>query len=323
MKADEKRKIFSDAVDLIGGSDVTAVAGNGIEMLPIDKIKPYHDHPFHLYEGERLQDMAESIREHGVLCPVIVQRKGREYEMLSGHNRRNAARLAGLKEIPAIVKTDLSPEEAYLYVIETNVLQRSFSELKLSEQAAVMAEHYEKMCGNLRHDEIVKELEALTGKRDLLSGGHNGHRRKSRDIIAAEYGFSSRSAARLLRLNNLIPEFKKLVDDGSLALLAAVDLSFLTEKEQRLVWDIVDRQNLKVKPKMATELRSHSGDLTAENIADIIDAVTVRQHSVNAGVSLRLPHTVCERYFAGMNTEQMAAVVEKALAAWYEEKEAV
>lgn len=322
MKADAKRKIFSDAVDLIGG-DAAAVAGNGIEMLPTDKIKPYHDHPFHLYEGEQLQDMVESIREHGILCPVIVQRKGREYEMLSGHNRQNAARLAGLKEIPAIVKTDLSPEEAYLYVIETNVLQRSFSELKPSEQAAVMAEHYEKMCGTLRHDEIVKELEALTGKRDLLSGGHNGHRRKSRDIIAAEYGFSSRSAARLLRLNNLIPEFKKMVDDGSLALLAAVDLSFLTEEEQRLVWDIVDRQNLKVKPKMAAELRSHSGDLTVESIADIIDAVTVRQHSVNAGVSLRLPNTICEKYFAGMSTEQMAVVVEQALAAWYEEKAAV
>ena len=322
MKADAKRKIFSDAVDLIGG-DAAAVAGNGIEMLPTDKIKPYHDHPFHLYEGKQLQDMVESIREHGILCPVIVQRKGREYEMLSGHNRQNAARLAGLKEIPAIVKTDLSPEEAYLYVIETNVLQRSFSELKPSEQAAVMAEHYEKMCGTLRHDEIVKELEALTGKRDLLSGGHNGHRRKSRDIIAAEYGFSSRSAARLLRLNNLIPEFKKMVDDGSLALLAAVDLSFLTEEEQRLVWDIVDRQNLKVKPKMAAELRSHSGDLTVESIADIIDAVTVRQHSVNAGVSLRLPNTICEKYFAGMSTEQMAVVVEQALAAWYEEKAAV
>ena len=112
MKADAKRKIFSDAVDLISGSDMAAAGGSGIEMLPIDKIRPYHEHPFHLYEGERLQDMVESIREHGVLCPVIVQKKGSEYEMLSGHNRQNAARLAGLKEVPAIVKTDLSPEEA-------------------------------------------------------------------------------------------------------------------------------------------------------------------------------------------------------------------
>lgn len=321
MKADAKRKIFSDAVDLIGG-DVATVAGNGIEMLPIDKIKPYHEHSFHLYEGERLQDMVESIREHGALSPVIVQKVGNEYEMLSGHNRQNAARLAGVTEIPAIVKTDLSPEEAYVYVIETNVLQRSFSELKPSEQAAVMAEHYEKMCGTLRHDEIVQELEALTGKKNLVSGGHNGHRQKSRDIIAAEYGFSSRSAARLLRLNNLIPEFKDLVDGGKLALLAAVDLSFLTEADQRAVWNIVNRQNLKVKPKMAAELRKCNGELTPEKIAEIIDAVSVRQHSVNAGVSLRLPNTICDKYFAGMSTEQMASVVEQALAAWYEKKAA-
>jgi ParB family chromosome partitioning protein len=269
MKANgAKRKIFNDAVDLIAGAEETSADQKGVELLPVDKIKLYHDHPFHLYEGERLQDMVESIKAHGVLCPVIVQKKGRGYEMLSGHNRQNAAKLAGLTEIPAIVKTDLSPEEAYLYVIETNVLQRSFSELKPSEQAVVMAKHYEKMCGNLRHDEIVKELEALTGKKDTISGGHNGHRAKSRDIIAAEYGFSSRSAARLLRLNQLIQPFKVLVDDGKLALLAAVNLSFLTEDEQQMTWEIINRQELKLKPKMASELRKHTGELTSANISE-------------------------------------------------------
>lgn len=318
MKANgAKRKIFNDAVDLITGTDEVAETQKGVELIAIDKIKAYHNHPFHLYEGERLQDMVESIKEHGVLCPVIVRKKGRSYEMLAGHNRQNAAKLAGLTEIPAIVKTDLTEEEAYVYVIETNVLQRSFSELKPSEQAAVMAEHYEKMCGTMRHDEIVKELEELTGQKASRSGGHNGHRAKSRDIMAAEYGFSSRTAARMLRLNNLIPEFKKLVDDGNVALLAAVDMSFLTEEEQQRTWDIIDRQGLKLKPKMAVELRKSTGNLTSEKISEILDAVSVRQHSVNGGVSLKLPNTVCEKYFGGMNTEQMAALVEQALAAWY------
>lgn len=240
MKANApKRKIF-DAVDMLTEDPSARVQGEaekGVQMLPVDQIEPYHKHPFHLYEGERLDDMVESIRNHGVLCPVIVQKKGKGYEMLSGHNRQNAAKLAGLTDIPAIVKTELTEEEAYVYVIETNVLQRSFSELKPSEQAAVMAEHYEKMCGSLRHDEIVKELEALTGKKDSRCGGHNGHRVKSRDIMAAEYGFSSRTAARMLRLNYLIPEFKKLVDEGSVALLAAVDMSFLEESEQQAIME--------------------------------------------------------------------------------------
>ena len=81
-------------------------------------------------------DMVESIREHGVLNPVIVLKTDDGYEMLSGHNRANAAKLAGLTEIPAIVKVGLSEAEAYVYVIETNLMQRSFVELMPSEKAA-------------------------------------------------------------------------------------------------------------------------------------------------------------------------------------------
>lgn len=137
MKANApKRKIF-DAVDMLTEDTSARVQGEaekGVQMLPVDQIEPYHKHPFHLYEGERLDDMVESIRNHGVLCPVIVQKKGKGYEMLSGHNRQNAAKLAGLVEIPAIVKTELTEEEAYVYVIETNVLQRSFSKMISAER---------------------------------------------------------------------------------------------------------------------------------------------------------------------------------------------
>lgn len=83
-------------------------------------------HPFHLYEGERLDDMVESIREHGILNSVIVLKTDDGYEMLSGHNRANAAKIAGLSEVPAIIKVGLSESEAYVYVIETNLMQRSF-----------------------------------------------------------------------------------------------------------------------------------------------------------------------------------------------------
>ncbi len=132
MKANgPKRKIF-DAVDMMTMDALQAGTGNVLQNLPVGKIKP-----FHLYKGERLDDMVESIREHGVLNPVIVRKKGSGYEMLSGHNRQNAAKIAGLTEIPAIVKEGLSDEEAYVYVIETNVIQRSFTDLAPSEKAAV------------------------------------------------------------------------------------------------------------------------------------------------------------------------------------------
>ncbi len=95
MKANQpKRNVFNDAIDLLTGTEPEG----GVQMLPIDAIAPFHEHPFKLYEGERLNDMVDSIREHGVLSPVIVQKKASGYEMLAGHNRQNAAKLAGSRK---------------------------------------------------------------------------------------------------------------------------------------------------------------------------------------------------------------------------------
>lgn len=326
MKANaSKRKIF-DAVDLLtentSAKTTEVKAENGVEQIAIDSIKAFHNHPFHLYEGERLNDMVESIREHGVLNPVIVRKLGKGYEMLSGHNRANAAKLAGLTEIPAIVKVGLSEAEAYVYVIETNLMQRSFTDLLPSEKAAVMAAHYDKVCCQGKRNDIIRELQILSGADPDDTCCHNGNKLKSLDVIASEYGFSSRNAARYLRLNYLIQPFKNLMDENKIALLAAVDVSYLTEEEQQMLWNIVERQGLKVKPVYAERLRKASGDLTEEKMAEILEALQVKHTDGNAGVSFKLPKSICSKYFDGMDSKQMAAVVEQALAAWFEGKEA-
>lgn len=326
MKANTgKRKIF-DAVDLLTEDtsvQITEIRSeNGVEQIAIDSIKPFHNHPFHLYEGERLRDMVESIREHGVLNPVIVQKTDDGYEMLSGHNRANAAKLAGFVEVPAIVKTDLTESEAYVYVIETNLMQRSFSDLMPSEKAAVMAAQYDKTCCQGKRNDIIRELELLAGNETKSTCGHNGHKLKSRDTLAMEYGFSSRNAARYLRLNYLIQPFKNLMDENRIALLAAVDVSYLTEEEQQMLWNIVERQGLKVKPVYAEKLRKESGNLTEEKMAVILDALQVKHSDGNAGVSVKIPKAICNKYFEGMDSKQMTLVVEQALAAWFERKEA-
>ena len=83
-----KRKIFNDAIDLLDQMEEAAsIPENAVRMLPAESIRPFHDHPFRMYEGERLEDMVQSIREHGVLNPVIVRKQEDGYEMLSGHNR--------------------------------------------------------------------------------------------------------------------------------------------------------------------------------------------------------------------------------------------
>lgn len=321
MKANTgKRKIF-DAVDLLTEDtsvQITEIRSeNDVEQIAIDSIKPFHNHPFHLYEGERLRDMVESVREHGVLNPVIVQKTDDGYEMLSGHNRANAAKQAGFAEVPAIIKTDLTESEAYVYVIETNLMQRSFSDLMPSEKAAVMAAQYDKTCCQGKRNDIIRELELLAGNETKSTCGHNGHKLKSRDALAMEYGFSSRNAARYLRLNYLIQPFKNLMDENRIALLAAVDVSYLTEEEQQMLWNIVERQGLKVKPLYAEKLRKESGKLTEEKMAEILDALQVKHSDGNAGVSVKIPKAICNKYFEGMDSRQMALVVEQALEAWF------
>lgn len=242
--------------------------------------------------------------------------------MLSRHNRANAAILAGLTEIPAIVKVGLSENEAYVYVIETNLMQRSFAELMPSEKSAVMAAHYDKVCCQGKKNDIIRELQILSGIEPEKTSCHNGKRLNSLDVIASGYVFSSRNAARYLHLNHLIQPFKNLMDENRIGLLAAVDVSYLTEEEQQMLWNIIDRQGLKVKPVYAEKLRKTSGDLTEEKLAEILEVLQVRHTDGNAGVSFKLPKSICGKYFDGMDSKQMAAVVEQALVAWFEGKEA-
>ena len=124
----------------------------------------------------------------------------------------------------------------------------------------------------------------------------------------------------MLRLNYLIPEFKKLVDEGSVALLAAVDMSFLEEGEQQAIWKLLNRQGLKLKPKAAAELRKHGGELTDDRIVEILDALSISKRSGNEGLNLKLPNSLCEKYFSGMESAEMALIVEQALDAWFSGK---
>lgn len=205
--ATTKRKAIADAVELLKEESPNA-PGNiaGVQLILLEKVRAFKDHPFRLYEGERLDDMVQSIRDHGILNPVIVRKVYGGYEMLAGHNRLNAAQIAGMTEVPAIVKTDLSDEEAYVYVIETNVIQRSFTDLAPSEKAAVLSARYEKVISQGKRNDILREIE------EIGTCGHDVHKSKSRDGIGEEYGMTGRNIARYMRVKPI--DFACL--DGSL-----------------------------------------------------------------------------------------------------------
>lgn len=296
MKANNRRKVFGDAVDLLMEDIEEKTAPGGLRMLSIKKIRPFHDHPFHLYEGDRLEDMVVSVREHGILNPVIVQEIDGGYEMLSGHNRMNAAKLVGLKEIPAIVKTDLSEEEAYVYVIETNLMQRSFSDLLISEKAAVLKARYEKGACQGKRNDILKEIAKLEGKTlDDTTCGHGDHKLKTRDSIGKEYELSGSSVGRLLKLNDLIKPFKDMVDRGALYTKVALQLAFLPEEEQDMVFRVMNEEKTKITSEMVANLRSHSGSLTEAKIKRYLSKNPIKKKCY------KVPARIVEKYFEGMD----------------------
>lgn len=210
-----------------------APAFSATTMIVVEKIVSFHNHPFRLYEGEYFDDIVESIKEHGVLNLVIVQKAADKYEMLAGHNRCNAAKIAGVREIPAIVKEGLSETEVYVYVIETNLKQRSFTDFLPSEKAAALAERYEKVMGQDKRNDILEEIARLSGMDVSDTCGHDVHKSKNRDSIGEDYGMTRRNIARYMRLNQTTEQIKKIVDTRTMDRVTVVELSYLSEEEQK------------------------------------------------------------------------------------------
>jgi ParB family chromosome partitioning protein len=281
-----------------------------VQLIPIEKVRAFKDHPFHLYEGERLADMVQSVSDHGILNPVIVRKVYGGYEMLAGHNRMNAAQIAGMKEVPAIVKADLSDEEAYVYVIETNVIQRSFTDLAPSEKAAVLSARYEKVISQGRRNDILREIE------EIGTCGHDVHKSRSRDGIGEEYGMTGRNIARYMRVDKLIRPFKDRLDAGKLTMTAAVELSYLPEDEQI----IVAEKDAAINEKAAKTIRAAAGELTEDKLEEILHPV--RGSAQVKAVSVKIPAEAEEKYFSGMKAKERTDLVMKALEAWFSGKEA-
>ncbi len=315
MKANApKRKVFQDAVDLISPPEEKVnLVNNGQTMILAGKIVPFHNHPFRLYEGKRFDDMVDSICEHGVLIPVIVQKIADGYEMLSGHNRWNAAKIVGIKEIPAIVKENLTEREAYAYVIETNMLQRSFDDLLPSEKAAVLAERYEKVMCQGRRNDILEEIAMLNAMDAPETCGHNVHKSKSRDAVGEDYGMTGRNIARYMRLNQTTDQIKKMVDEGTMTMVTAVELSYLSEEEQKQVCTVLDENGGKIKNAQAVELHNEAGSLTADKVKDILVGDTQAKPVSDAKMFAQIK----KKYFKGKSTDEIMGVLEQALTTWF------
>lgn len=305
-------------------------AHNGIQMLPPQIIRSFRGHPFRLYEGNRLNDLVDSISENGVLVPAIIRKiepdeNGFEYEMLAGHNRQNAASIAK-RDLPCIVKENLSDHDAWIYVIETNVLQRSFSEMLPSEKAAVLALRYSKMICQGRRNDIIEELKKLENPDEIKekeTGGSDFHRIKSRDALGADYNLTGRSVATYIRINELSVALKIRIDDGEFTIAAAVQLSYLQPEEQQMVDTVLAESEYKVSEDKASLLRSYGGKLTPERTKQILSGEFNRKPRRIAAPAFKVKAAIYKKYFtSSISQKEFDSIVDEALALYFAQKEA-
>lgn len=305
-------------------------ANNGFQILSPEAIRGFRGHPFRLYEGDRLNDLVESISENGVLVPAIVRKiepdeNGFEYEMLAGHNRQNAAVIAH-RELPCIVKENLSDHDAWIYVIETNVLQRSFSEMLPSEKAAVLALRYSKMICQGRRNDIIEELKRLENPDEIRENPTSGtqcHRIKSRDVLGAEYNLKGRAVANYLRINELSAALKIRIDDGEFTIAAAVQFSYLAQEEQQMVEAVLSENKYKVNEGKAVLLREYTGKLTPERAEQILSGEFSRKPRKSTAAAFKVKPAIYKKYFtASISQKEFDSIVDEALALYFARKEA-
>lgn len=232
---------------------------NQIKQIPLDMLVPFHNHQFSLYDGERRDDMVESIRKNGVMTPIVCRPNpdgSDTYEILIGHNRWNCSKIAGFETIPAIIKEQLTEDEAQTYVDESNLIQRGFNDLKVSEQARIIARRYSEMFSQGKRNDIINEIKMLNGENSAVTGN-------SREKVAEEYGLSRNTIARLVRISKLSDSILGWIDKGQLAVRAGVELSYLLAEEQEKLFEINsvdDNMLMKISEAQARDLRVLSAD---------------------------------------------------------------
>ncbi|HHV3270263.1 TPA: ParB N-terminal domain-containing protein [Streptococcus agalactiae] len=312
-----KREI-TDAVDFLL-EDTSVLEQGDIQNIELNLLENYHDHPFTLYTGKRLDDMVESIKENGILSPIIVLKKeDGAYEILSGHNRVNAARIAKIKSIPCIVKENLTDKEAYTYVIETNLMQRSFSDLLPTEKALVLKMRYEKIASQGKRNDLQKDINNL--EQEIVEKESKAEdKTNSRKALGKEYHLSGASIARYLRLNELSKSWKQEVDEDKIGLTMAVELSYLPKEIQEYLYQKCEELELSLKPSDAKTLHlmNRQEEINKETVTTYL--LNLKKPKVKEYQNIKLSQNIYQKFFQDKAKEEAEGIIEKALEIYFKE----
>ncbi|MDD3513937.1 MAG: ParB/RepB/Spo0J family partition protein [Synergistaceae bacterium] len=277
-----------------------------VRKIPVSEVHPFEGHPFRVVDDELMQQTVDSIKQFGVLNPAIVRpAPDGGYEMVSGHRRLHACELAGLKEIPVIVR-NLTDDEAVILMVDSN-LQREC--ILPSERAAA----YKMKLDALKHQGQRKDLG------DKATSAQVGPKSWAAEKVAQEAGDSKSQVKRFIRLTELLPELQEKVDSKEIAFNPAVELSYLKPDEQKRFLDAMDYSQATPSLSQAQRIKklSQAGECTqnamykvmSEEKKDELDRITIKSD-------------VLRKYFPRSYTPiQMEQTIIKLLEQWQKKRQ--
>ena len=273
-----------------------------IWQVPITELHPFKDHPFKVLDDEAMLKTVESVARFGLLTPLVVRpRQEGGYEIISGHRRQHAARLAGLKTLPVIVR-ELDDDQAILQMVESN-LQRET--IRPSERAFA----YKMKLEALKHQ----------GARTDLTSSQVGTKSRADKKLAAETDESARNVQRFIRLTHLIPELLELIDQKKISFNPAVELSYLTASEQRDFMQAMEDSKHPPSLSQAQQIKklSRAGGCSYEAILDVMTSDKKAELD-----RLTLKNEAIQKYFTKSYTpRQMEEIILNLLEQWYRKRQ--
>ena len=287
------------------GSAADAAAKEQWTEMPLSDLHPFEGHPFKVLDDELMEQTVESIRQIGVVSPLIVRPDPEGgFEILSGHRRLHAAQLAGLETVPVIVK-EMDDDAAIIFMVDSN-LQR------------------ENILPSERAFSYKMKLEAMKhqGERGDLTSGQVGQKSigtVSRDIVAEQAGDSSRNVQRFIRLTNLIPEILDMVDEKKIAFNPAVELSYLKTSEQKEFLEAMDYAQASPSLSQAQRLKklSQEGGCTLDAMCEVMNEIKKDELD-----HVTIKNEVLRKYFPKSYTpKQMQDTIIRLLEKWQRSKQ--
>ena len=279
-----------------------------IQILPLSELHPFEGHPFQVRDDEEMDKMVDSVKEYGVMTPVIVRpRRDGGYEIVAGHRRCHASQRAGVDTMPCIVR-DMDDDTAIILMVDSNC-QREH--ILPSEKAKA----YEMKLNAIKRQ----------GQRSDLTSGQLGQKLShgvSVEQVADDAGTSIKQVQRFIRLNKLTPDLMQLVDDGRFKTTPAVEFSYLTPEEQEEFLSYMEEEGCTPSLSQAQKLKAASKEsvLTKDKIHGIMSA---RSPSVKPREpQLMIAVSKVERYFPkGCTSEQMESTILKLLENYYRKRQ--